>query len=264
MNGFPVLLKRWRMTRRLSQEQLADDAEISTRHLSFLENGKSKPSREMVLILASALSLELRERNTMLSSAGFAPVYTSSALESLEMGPVRRAIDLLLAKQEPYGAVVIDRTWNVVKLNQGAQHMLARFLPAAPDGPSVHSNLVKALFHPEGLRPSIVNWVEVATFALERLERECAMYPHDQDRRTLLQHVLTYPGIDVLRPFEVSGAGAPVSLVHLRRGADEARLFTTLTTLGTPMDVTAQELTVESYFPADDATERWAKSLGGA
>jgi transcriptional regulator with XRE-family HTH domain len=123
-DGFGGLLKRWRTTRRLSQEQLALDAEISTRHLSFLETGKSRPSREMVLLLASALELELRERNVMLTSAGFAAVYTSSALESLEMAPVRRAIDLLLERQEPYGAIVFDRAWNVVRMNGGAQRLV--------------------------------------------------------------------------------------------------------------------------------------------
>lgn len=260
MTGFAGLLKRWRTTRRLSQEQLAFEAEISTRHLSFLENGKSKPSREMVLLLASALELELRERNTMLTSAGFAAVYTSSALESLEMAPVRRAIDLLLAKQEPYGAVVFDRAWNLVRMNQGAMRMLNRFLPSPPDDPTILTNLARSILHPQGLRPSMVNWVEVATFALERLERECTMFPHDDERRALLSEVRTYPGVEVLRPFEIT-ASAPVSLVHMKHGDDEARLFTMLTTLGTPLDVTAQELTVESYFPADEATERWAASL---
>ena len=261
MDGFGGLLKRWRTTRRLSQEQLAFDAEISTRHLSYLETGKSKPSREMVLLLASALELELRERNTMLSSAGFAAVYTSSGLESMEMVPVRRAIDLILAKQEPYGAIVVDRVWNVLRLNDGALRLLSRFLPEAADEPELATNIVKASLHPRGLRPFIVNWVEVATFALERLERECMTFPTDEARLALRDEVRRFPGVDVLRPFDAQGGGEPISLVHLKRGDDEARLFTMITTIGTPLDVTAQELAIETYFPADEATERWTQSL---
>lgn len=261
MNAFAGLLKQWRLTRRLSQEQLAFDADISTRHLSYLETGKSKPSREMVLLLASALELELRERNTMLSSAGFAAVYTTSALESLEMAPVRRAIDLLLAKQEPYGAIVIDRVWNLLRVNEGAQRLMTRFLPEALTEPALAANIVRSSLHPKGLRPWIVNWVEVATFALERLERECLMFPTDEARLALRDEVRTYPGVEVLRPFATRSAGEPVALVHLKRGDDEARLFTMITTIGTPLDVTAQELAIEAYFPADDATERWTQSL---
>jgi transcriptional regulator with XRE-family HTH domain len=261
MDGFGGLLRRLRTARRLSQEQLAFDAEVSTRHLSYLETGKSKPSREMVLVLANALELELRDRNTMLSSAGFAAVYTSSALESLQMAPVRRAIDLILAKQEPFGAIVVDRVWNVLRLNDGAMRLLSRFLPEAADHPELAANIVKSSLHPKGLRPWIVNWVEVATFALERLERDCVMFPTDAERLALRDAVRSYPGVEALRPFDAGTAGAPVSLVHLKRGDDEARLFTMITSIGTPLDVTAQELAIETYFPADDATERWTQSL---
>lgn len=255
---FGGILKKWRTSRRMSQEQLAFDAEISTRHLSFLENGKANPSREMVLLLASALTLELRERNAMLTCAGFAPVYTSNTLESLELEPVRRAIDLILAKQEPYGAVVVDRAWNVLKLNSGAVRLLERFVPKPPDDPKVMHNVLKALVHPEVLRPCIVNWVEVATFVIERLDAECALFPHDEARLTLREEVLQYPGVAALRPVTMT-VQAPAAQVHLKRGDEEARIFSMLTTIGTPLDVTAQELAIESYFPADDATDRWFK-----
>lgn len=258
--GFGGLLKRWRTTRRLSQEALAFEAEVSTRHVSFLENGKSKPSRQMVLVLASVLELELRERNTMLTCAGFAPVYTANAFESLELAPVRKAIELVLAKQEPYGAVVVDRAWNVVTMNGGAGRLLSRFLAGQPSDATVMTNAIKALMHPQALRPSIVNWVEVALFTLERLERECLLFPDDELRRRLLEDVRGYPGVAQLRAVEVQHSSPPVALVHLRRGDEEARLFTMLTTIGTPLDVTAQELAIESYFPADEATERWFHS----
>jgi len=136
-----------------------------------------------------------------------------------------------------------------------------RFLPEAAEQPELATNIVKSSLHPRGLRPWIVNWVEVATFALERLERECMMFPTDEARLALRAEVRTYPGVEVLRPFETQSAGEPVSLVHIKRGDDEARLFTMITTIGTPLDVTAQELAIESYFPADDATERWTQSL---
>jgi transcriptional regulator with XRE-family HTH domain len=255
-DGFAGLLRRWRTSRRLSQEALAFQADTSTRHLSYLETGKARPSREMVLALSRALALELRERNVMLGSAGFAPAFSASGLESLEMAPVRQAVDLLLAKQEPYGAVVVDRVWNVLRMNDGAQRMVAHFLPAPPSAPGVATNLVRAVLHPQGLRPSLVNWVEVAAFTLERLEHECALDPHDAERAALRAEVRRYPGVDALAAAELPRTAAPVSLVHLRRGEDEARLFTMLTTIGTPLDVTAQELAIESYFPADQATAR--------
>lgn len=257
-DGFAGLLKRWRASRRLSQEQLALEAEISTRHLSFLETGKSRPSREMVLLLASALDLELKERNVMLTSAGFAAVYTSSALESLELAPVRRAIELLLEKQEPYGAVLVDRCWNVLRVNQGATRLLGHFVDPSTVDPAIASNLVRGILHPSGLRPFLVNWLEVAQVTLERLERECTTFPSDVERRSLLDEVRQYAGVEAISA-STPATGAPIALVHLKRGDLEARLFTMLTTIGTPLDVTAQELALESYFPADDATERWLR-----
>ena len=258
---FGPLLKRWRQTRRLSQEQLAFDAQVSTRHLSCLETGKAKPSREMVVVLSSALALDLRERNVMLASAGFAPLYTSSGLESLSMAPIRRAIDLMLAQQEPYGCLVVDRVWNLLRMNEGAMRMMRAFMPEPPSDQRIAMNVVRAVMHPTGLRPAIVNWVEVAVQMLERMDHECQMFPHDGERLKLRDEVRKYPGVEALRPVEVTVGPAPVALVHLRRGEAEARLFTTVTTLGTPLDVTAQELAIESYYPADDATDAWLRKL---
>lgn len=259
--SFGPLLKRWRQARRLSQEQLSADAEISTRHLSFLENGKSKPSREMVLLLSSALELDLRDRNALLHVAGFAPAYASTGLESLRMAPVKRAVELMLKQQEPYGAVLVDRVWNVLQMNEGAQRMMARFFPAEPPPPEIAANVIKATLHPKGLRPVLVNWVEVAVFTLERLDRECAMFPHDAERQKLRDEVKKYPGLSALTLPTEPSTDAPAALVHLKKGKDEIRLFTMVTTLGTPLDITAQELAIESYFPADDATEAWLRKL---
>ncbi len=260
-DAFGSLLRRWREGLRLTQEQLADDAEVSTRHLSCLERGKARPSRQMVLVLASVLELELRDRNVMLGSAGFAPVYPSSALESLKMAPIRRAIDLVLKQQEPYGAVVVDRAWNLLEMNEGAAKMLQAFIPVPPEDPRIATNVLRALMHPTGLRPSIVNWVETAMFTLERIDRDCALHPHDEERAALRDELLSYPGVAALRPEGTPVASDPVATIHMRLGDTEVRLFTMLTTLGTPMDVTAQELAIESYFPADAASEKWLRSL---
>jgi transcriptional regulator with XRE-family HTH domain len=260
---FGPLLRRWRSSRRLTQEQLADDAEVSTRHLSCLESGKAQPSREMVLVLASALELELRDRNVLLGAAGFAPVYRASPLEAAAMAPLRSAIELLLQKQEPYGAIVVDRAWNVLQWNDGARRLFARFMPRMPQDPRVATNVVHGLFSPEGLRPSIVNWEQVAAFTIERMHREIARHPEDPEGLALRDAILAYPGLpERFHATDVTASVDPFLAVHLRRGADEVRLFSTLTTLGTPLDVTAQELILESYFPADEASDRYLQALG--
>jgi transcriptional regulator with XRE-family HTH domain len=258
-DAFARLLRQHRIRRRLSQEQLGLEAEVSPRHLSCLETGKARPSREMVLLLTSVLDLELRDRNALLATAGFAAVYPTTSLHSLAMAPVSRAIELLLEKQEPYGAVLIDRCWNVLRSNAGARHLLARFLDTNRIPSRIATNLIRATLHPDGLRPHVVNWEEAAGVVLERLERSHHMVPDDEERRALLDEVRAYPDLGRIFPSAPPG-GVPVAVLHLRRGADELRLFTLLTTIGTPLDVTAQELTLESFFPADDATERWFRT----
>lgn len=254
--GFAHLLRRHRTQRRLSQEQLGLEAEVSPRHLSCLETGKARPSREMVLLLASVLELDLRERNALLVSAGFAAVYPVTPLEEVTMGPIQHAVELLLAQQEPYGAVLIDRCWNLLRANKGARRLLGAFLDPQRVPAPILGNLMRASLHPQGLRPCIVNWNEVAPVALERVERAHHMHPEDDERRALLEEIRGYPGVASLGRGFLPGA-APVVVLHLRRGTEDLRLFTLLTTIGTPLDVTAQELTIESLFPADDATNRW-------
>lgn len=259
--SFGALLRHWREGRALSQGRLGERAEVSTRHLSFLENGRSSPSREMVLVLANALDLPLRERNTLLATAGFAPVYRESELGSPAMASVRRALDHVLERQEPYGAAVLDRGWNVLRMNAGATRMLGYWLDPAQTPPIVLQNVQHAVFHPQGLRPWLVNWEAVASALLMRLYRE-SLEPGSDEARELLEDLLGYP--DVPRSWASLGAAAPQEVllpVHLRRGDLEVRLFTMLTTLGTPLDITAQELRIESYFPADEATEAWVRQL---
>lgn len=261
-SSFGPLLRRWRGSRRLTQEQLAEHAEVSVRHLSFLESGKSRPSREMVLVLCSALELELRERNVLLGAAGFAPVYRASPLEAAGMAPLSRAVDLLLRQQEPFGAVVVDRLWNVLRWNQGALRLFGALLDRPPADPRVATNVMHALFSPDGLRPWVVNWEPVARFSMERLHREIALNPEDEERRALRAELLAWPGVpERLAVSDLRERVEPFLALHLRKGALELRLLSTLTTLGTPLDVTAQELVVESYFPADAESERVLRRL---
>jgi transcriptional regulator with XRE-family HTH domain len=257
--GFSLLLRAHRLRRRLSQEALASAAQVSARHLSCLETGKAEPSRDMVAQLARVLGLALREHNTLLVSAGFAPSFPATPLDGAAMAPVGRAIDFVLAQQEPYAALLIDRCWNVLRVNAGAARLLAAFVDPARVPPAVAHNLVRATLHPEGLRPFVVNWTEVSTLVLERLERAHHTHPGDGERRALLDEVLAYPCVEPLTR-NAPRPAPPVATLHLRRGDLELRLFTLLTSIGTPLDVTAEDLHVESLFPADDVTERWFRA----
>jgi transcriptional regulator with XRE-family HTH domain len=264
METIGAQLRAWRQARRVSQEVLAARAGVSARHLSFVETGRSQPSRDLVLALAGALDVPLRERNTLLSAAGFAASYRASPLEATELVPLRRALDHLLAQQEPYGAVVVDGQWNILRLNRGAQALFRHFPPTTPDGVAAAGNLMLGTVHPGALQPYIVNWDEVAGDLVARLHREIAARPADADSRRLLARVLALPTVPTEWRAPTPGrAAAPFVTVHLRSPALEVRLFTMLTSIGTPLDVTAEELHVESYFPADDATEAVLRGLAG-
>jgi transcriptional regulator with XRE-family HTH domain len=262
MDSIGVQLRAWRTARRQSQEQLADRAGVSARHLSFVENGRAQPSRELVLALAGALDVPLRERNTLLAAAGFAGVFRASPLEGDELVYLRRAIDHVMTQQEPYGAVVVDGHWNLIKMNRGASKVFAHTPPTTPAGLDAAKNLVLATVHPEALRPYIVNWSEVAGHLVARLHREVASRPGDDELRRLLTRVLAAPGVPAeWRSFAPGRSAAPFLPVHLRAPTLEVRLFTMLTSIGTPLDVTAEELHIETYFPADDASAAVLRSL---
>jgi transcriptional regulator with XRE-family HTH domain len=261
METFGAQLRSWRLSRRVSQEQLAARAGVSARHLSFVENGRSNPSREVVLALAGALDVPLRERNTLLAAAGFASAYRASALEGDELVHLRRAIDHVLAQQEPYGAVVVDGAWNVLRLNRGAARVLEMFPPTTPDGLVAAKNLVLGTVHAGALQPYIVNWDDVAGTLVARLHREIAARPADDALAKLLAAVLAQPNVPGEWRVPAPGrAAAPFVTVHLRKPGLELRLFTMLASIGTPLDVTAEELHIEMYFPADDATEALLRS----
>lgn len=259
-NELGKLLREWRQARHLTQQQLADRAEVSVRHLSFLETGRATASREMTLVLANALDLPLRERNVLLEAAGFASVYRETPMADVSMAYVRRALDHILSHQEPFPAMVLDRCWNVRQLNRGAEQLFAHFVLPRHPPPIVLTNVMHALFHPEGLRHVIVNWPVLASIMAERLHRESAS---NGDLRALRDAVLAYPGIPDRMQKPRFTRDHPVAQALCLRAPDgfEARFFTTLTTLGSPLDVTVEEIQIESYFPLDDATDALMRSL---
>ncbi len=248
---FGPALRHWRGQRRMSQADLADAAEVSTRHLSCLERGKASPSRTMVLVLASALEVPLRERNSMLAAAGFAPAYGARDLADPEMDHVRRVMDFVLERSMPNPAIAVDRLWRVHSMNAGAQRLLGLVLDPHPELLPLMDKAMHLLFHPRGIRRFVVNWPEVATATLDRLRTDAV---HDPAVSELLVELLAYPQV----PRAALPAERDVLIpVHLKRADVELSFATLLTTLGSPVDATARELTMETYFPLDAATERW-------
>ena len=261
--AFGVQLRAWRQSRRVSQEQLAARAGVSARHLSFVENGRAQPSRDLVLALAGALDGPLRERNTLLTAAGFAAAFRSSSLDADEMAALRRAIDHVLEQQEPFGAVVVDGAWNLIRINRGAANLFQHF-PMTAAGHDAARNLLLGTVHPEALRPYIVNWADVAGHLIARLHREVAARPGDDNLARLLARVLAQPGVPAEWRAPAPGrSAAPFIPVHLRSDRLEVRLFTMMTSIGTPLDVTAEEIHIETYFPADAASEATLRALDG-
>jgi transcriptional regulator with XRE-family HTH domain len=249
--SFGERLRWWRERRGLSQLDLAGTAETSQRHLSFLESGRTGPSREMVLRLCAALDVPLRQQNALLLAAGFAPAWRESDLAAPELAKVNAALDYMLAQQEPYPAFVVDRRWNLLRANGGAGRFVAFLLGAVPAGPV---NLAEALVSPEGLRPLIVNWDEVALYFLRGVQAD-AIADGTVETAELLRRLLAFPDLPALSKVLPAGDGrAPVLTIHFKKDDTSLRLFTTIATLGTPHDVTLQEIRIECFFPADEAT----------
>jgi transcriptional regulator with XRE-family HTH domain len=266
--SFGALLKQWRGQRGISQLDLAVSSEVSQRHISFLESGRAKPSRDMVLELANVLEVPLRQQNLMLTAAGFAPIHTETDLSAPEMSSIRKALDFILRQQEPLPALVVDRYWNLLLPNQGATRLLNAFI--APDelqtrfGMDGKINLMHVAFHNLGLRPFIVNWEECAGHMLQRIYREASSVGESAQSSMLFQELLSYPGVSEMwnasQRRDASPRESPhntlLLTLHLRRNDLDWQFFTTIATLGTPYDITLQELRIECLFPADEATER--------
>ena len=250
--GFPSRLVALRKRRGLSQLDLALAASCSQRHVSFLELGRAQPSREMVLRLAAALEVPFRASNELLLAAGFAPVWTESTLGAPALAPVQAALDYMLAQQEPFPAVIVDRRWNLLQANQGAGALVAFLVgPLAPDATV---NLADALVAPDVLRPHLENWAEVVRYFLRSVAADAAA-DGTAETAALLARLRGYEGVDaVMAAGEGKGAEGPVLPMVFRRGKVQLALFTSIATLGTPQDVTLQELRIESFFPMDAAT----------
>ncbi len=245
------MLRDWRQRRRLSQMDLYNEAAVSARHLSFVETGRSKPSRELVLHLAEHLDVPLRERHTLLLAAANAPVHKRTPLDAETMGPVRNALDTILRGHEPYPAVIVDHRWDLVSANAAALGLLtAGVAPALLEAP----NALRISLHPDGLAPRIANLGEWSAHLLGRLHREITLSA-DPDLAELHEELAGYPGVE---RGGVPHDPAAQLFVPLRLRTDdgtELRLFSTIATFGTALDITIAELAIEAFFPADDATE---------
>lgn len=242
-------LRDWRTRRRMSQLDLALEAEISTRHLSFLETGRAQPSREMLLHLSDQLEIPLRERNVILVAAGFAPVFPERSLEAPELAAARRAVDVILKAHEPYPALVVDLRWNLVAANAAVAPLLEGVDPALL-GPTL--NVMRLSLHPNGLAPRIANLGEWHHHALERLRRQAELTA-DPGLLALIEEIRGYPRPPApdRRPEDFGNVVIPFQLMA---GDTLLSLFGTTTVFGTPVDITLSELTLETFFPADAAT----------
>jgi len=249
---FGVHLRHWRTRRRLSQLDLAQEAEVSTRHLSYVETGRAAPSREMVLRLAERLEVPLRERNALLVAAGFAPMYRQRSLDDPAMAAARRAVDLVLKGHEPFPALAVDRHWNLVAHNALVPMLMAG---AAPELVKPPINVLRLSLHPDGLASRIANLAQWRAHLLERLQQQIAA-TGDAVLQALHDELEAYPMPQVSHDTpavetDLSGVVVPFQLATPN---GVLSFISTTTIFGTPVDVTLQELAVESFFPADAQT----------
>ena len=252
--GFPLLLRTWRRKRRWSQLDLALSSGVSQRHVSFLESGRANPSRTMILNLSETLDVPLRDRNAWLTAAGFAPVFTARPLDDPHMDQVMNAVRMMLANHEPFPAVAIDRAWTIRLANAPFERLTGLL------GADVWSrvggaprNLMRLFFHPDGIRPFVANWAAVAPLLWRRAQREAQTLGGEDMQRVLVElaplqdaETLTAPSDAVL---------VPVLPLDIAVGETRVSLFAVIATFGTAQDVTADELRIESFFPADAVTE---------
>jgi transcriptional regulator with XRE-family HTH domain len=256
--GAGELVRRWRERRRLSQLELSNLASVSARHLSFVETGRSQPSREVLLHLADRLDVPLRERNALLLAAGYAPLYRETPFDAPQWAEVRDAVRRLLEAYHPYPALVVDGRWNLLEANDAAAVLVAGVDPALLEPPL---NVLRLGLHPDGLPRLATNAVEFSLHLLARLERQVELNA-DAGLAALLEEVRGYlPG----RPPSVALAAGEeiVTVLDLSTAVGPVRLFTTIATIGTPLDITAAEVAIETFLPADPLSASRLHELAG-
>src|ERR1700736_325854 len=257
---FSSLLKHWRAIRRLTQIELAGDANVSARHLCFLETGRAQPSREMVQLLGSALDLPLEECNALHVAAGFMPPYGDRGLAADNLQHVRQALDFILRQQEPYPGIVIDGRWDVRIRNEASGRVFRPFWESYEMESGIADNAMHVVFHPKGLRQFIVNWDEFAGRMIQVLHRQVAQ--GSRVAAQLLDEILAYPGLPTEWKFPRNPAGSsPVMTMQLRKGGLRLAFFSTFTTLAMPTDAVLQQLKIECFYPADGTTAEKAREL---
>jgi transcriptional regulator with XRE-family HTH domain len=260
LRSFGEHLRAWRLRRRMSQLDLAGEAEVSTRHLSFVETGRSAPSREMVLRLAERLDIPLRERNALLVAAGYAPMYRERPLDDPALSAAHAAVQQILRGHEPYPALAVDRHWNLLAHNDAVSLLLAGVAGHLLQPPV---NVLRLSLHPEGLAPRIVNLAQWRQHLLERLHQQIAA-TGDATLQALERELRAYPLVAAEdsehAEGEVLGVAAPL---RLRSDAGVLSFISTTTVFGSPVDVTLQELALETFFPADGQTAQALRALAG-
>ena len=247
------LLRQWRNQRGLSQMDLSLEMGVSQRHISFIESGRSAPSRALLIGLARTLDVPLRDRNALLLAAGYAPMYAEAAWDAAEMRAIHKALERMLCQHDPFPALVMDRHWNVLMTNDSAPRFFGRFIDLARYAKP--RNLLRMMFDPQGLRPFVANWAEVAASLFQRIHREAVGGVVDETTRSLIEELLAFPDVTLdWRTADVPSASPVVPISFVDEGG-VSNWFSMVTTVGTPQIVAAQELRVECMFPADDATE---------
>jgi len=263
--NFPSVCRQWRQLRKLSQLDLALTADISQRHVSWLETGRSRPSREMVIRLSDALEIPLRERNVLLQSAGFSAVYNESRLDEPVMAPVLEALRHILEHHEPFPAVVVDRFWNIKKKNRAADLILG--IDGDPQallqriGAEEEINLALLTLHPEGLRPYISNWQQIAPAFARRLKSEALASGDAKVQQRFARFLELAELTDTDHPVDANLL--PVLPLEFKVGELELSLFSVISTFGTPQDITTDELRIETFYPTDAKTEAFFRSMAG-
>ena len=255
-NQLGSLLRHWRNIRGKNQLDLSIETELSQRHISFIESGRSVPSRQVLIKIAQALDVPLRDRNVLLLSAGYAPAYSEAAWNSRQMRSVTSALERILRQNEPFPALVMDRYWNVLMTNESAPRFFNCFIDMSQRAGPL--NILHLVFDPKGMRPFVENWEDVASSLIQRVYFEAVGRVIDEGTKELLAALRAYPRVrmdDRANQSSDPGPITPMIPISFRKGDTVLNYFSMVTTVGTPQTVAAQELRIESLFPADETTE---------